>query len=106
MRGGALRYYRTPGQKGKGFGGLLKRGLKRGLQLIKPHAKKGLESTKEELIPRAEKEALVRYERDMKEYEDMKRYAVRQRRKQTGSGMHTRKRRRRRTGRRRNIFTY
>lgn len=46
MRGGALRYYRTPGQKGKGFGGLSKRGLKRGLQLIKPHAKKVLKVPK------------------------------------------------------------
>lgn len=33
MRGGALRYYRPQGQLGRGFGGLLKHGLKRGLQL-------------------------------------------------------------------------
>lgn len=106
MRGGALRYYRPQGQRGRGFGGLLKRGLKRDLQLIKPHArkafflhahKKAVKYVKEEGIPFRE-----RYARQ--KYPELKRRALNVIGDQSGGGLHRRRKRKRR--KRSGIFTY
>lgn len=66
MRGGALRYYRPQGQLGRGFGGLLKRGLKRGLQLIRPHARKALDTARKRAVKYAKEQGIPYLEREAK----------------------------------------
>lgn len=74
MRGGALRYYRPQGQLGRGFGGLLKRGLKRGLQLIKPHARKVLDTARKRAVKYAKEQGIPYLEREAKKrYPSLKR---------------------------------
>lgn len=105
MRGGALRYYRPQGQLGRGFGGLLKRGLKRGLQLVKPDARKALNIAHKPALKYAKQQGIPLLEREAKKrYPALNRRLLKEMGDQSGSGMHRRKRRR--TKKRRDIFTY
>lgn len=64
----------TSGSTCRGFGGLLKRGLKRGLQLIKPHARKALDTARKRAVKYAKEQGIPYLEREAKKrYPSLKR---------------------------------